>query len=206
MTEIETEGSLALELMSFQRQIKGNIRSLNLRSLFADIPELMKVVAPCMLMSPGTVSQYLPADPELFDIVIFDEASQIPTCEAVPALARAKSAIIVGDPKQMPPTSFFMGTGQDDEHPEAEDLESVLEDCLALGIPEKHLIWHYRSKHESLIAFSNIMYYSSKLCTFPSPDALDSKVTLRYMENGVYERGLSKVNKEEAEEIGRAHV
>lgn len=197
----ETEGSLALELMSFQRQIKGNIRSLNLRSLFADIPELMKVVAPCMLMSPGTVSQYLPADPELFDIVIFDEASQIPTCEAVPALARAKSAIIVGDPKQMPPTSFFMGTGQDDEHPEAEDLESVLEDCLALGIPEKHLIWHYRSKHESLIAFSNIMYYSSKLCTFPSPDALDSKVTLRYMENGVYERGLSKVNKEEAEAL-----
>ena len=197
----ETEGPLALEVMSFQRQIKGNMRSLNLRTLFAEIPELMKVVAPCMLMSPGTVSQYLPAESDLFDIVIFDEASQIPTCEAVPSLARAKSAIIVGDPKQMPPTSFFMGTGQDDDHPEAEDLESVLEDCLALGIPEKHLIWHYRSKHESLIAFSNIMYYSSKLCTFPSPDALDSKVTLKYIENGVYERGSSKCNREEAEAL-----
>ncbi len=197
----ETEGPLALELMAFQRQIKGNLRAFNLRSLFTDVPELMKVVAPCLLMSPGTVSQYLPADPELFDIVIFDEASQIPTCEAVPSLARAKSAIIVGDPKQMPPTSFFAGTGADDDHPEAEDLESVLEDCLALGVPEKHLIWHYRSKHESLIAFSNIMYYSSKLCTFPSPDALDSKVKLEYIENGVYERGGTKCNREEAEAL-----
>ena len=197
----ETEGPLALEVMSFQRQTKGSLRSLNLRNLFADIPELLKVVAPCMLMSPGSVSQYLPADPELFDIVIFDEASQIPTCEAVPSLARAKSAIIVGDPKQMPPTSFFMGTGQDDDHPEAEDLESVLEDCLALGIPEKHLIWHYRSKHESLIAFSNATYYSSKLCTYPSPDALDSRVKLQYIENGVYERGGTKCNREEAEAL-----
>ncbi len=197
----ETEGPLALELMSFQRQTKGSLRSLNLRNLFADIPELLKVVAPCMLMSPGTVSQYLPADPELFDIVIFDEASQIPTCEAVPSLARAKSAIIVGDPRQMPPTSFFIGTGQDDDHPEAEDLESVLEDCLALGIPEKHLIWHYRSKHESLIAFSNTTYYSSKLCTYPSPDALDSRIKLHYIENGVYERGGAKCNRDEAEAL-----
>lgn len=197
----ETEGRLALELVTFQRQIKGNMRGLNLRSLFLEIPELMKVVAPCMLMSPITVSQYLPAESQLFDLVIFDEASQIPTCEAVPSLARAKSAIIVGDPKQMPPTSFFTSIGQDDDHPEAEDLDSVLDDCLALGIPERHLLWHYRSKHESLIAFSNSSYYSSKLCTFPSPDALDSRVKLCYIENGVYERGGTKCNKLEAEEL-----
>lgn len=197
----ETEGALALELMSFRRQTKGNLRSLNLRNLFGEIPELLKIVAPCMLMSPFTVSQYLPASPDLFDIVIFDEASQLPTCEAVPSLARAKSAIIVGDPKQMPPTSFFMSVGADEDNPETEDLESVLDDCLALGIPEKHLTWHYRSKHESLIAFSNIMYYSSKLCTFPSPDALDSKVRFRYVENGVYQRGGTKCNKEEAEAL-----
>ncbi|MDE6001816.1 MAG: hypothetical protein K2G96_05835, partial [Clostridia bacterium] len=197
----ETEGALALELMAFQRSIKGNMRALNLRTLFSEIPELLRVVAPCMLMSPITVSQYLPADPNLFDMVIFDEASQMPTCEAVPSLARAKSAVIVGDPKQMPPTSFFMGSGQDEENPETEDLESVLDDCLALGIPEKHLIWHYRSKHESLIAFSNIMYYSSRLCTYPSPDALDSKVQLKYIEDGVYERGLSKCNRQEAEAL-----
>ena len=197
----ETEGALALELMAFQRNIKGNMRGLNLRTLFSEIPELLRVVAPCMLMSPITVSQYLPADASLFDMVIFDEASQMPTCEAVPSLARAKSAVIVGDPKQMPPTSFFMGSGQDEENPETEDLESVLDDCLALGIPEKHLIWHYRSKHESLIAFSNITYYSSRLCTYPSPDALDSKVQLKYIEDGVYERGLSKCNRQEAEAL-----
>ncbi|MDE5789234.1 MAG: hypothetical protein K2H78_02330, partial [Clostridia bacterium] len=197
----ETEGALALELMSFRRQTKGNPRGLNLRTLLGEIPELLKVVAPCMLMSPFTVSQYLPASLDLFDIVIFDEASQLPTCEAVPSLARAKSAIVVGDPKQMPPTSFFMSVGADEDNPETDDLESVLDDCLALGIPEKHLTWHYRSKHESLIAFSNIMYYSSKLCTFPSPDALDSKVKFRYVENGVYQRGGTKCNKEEAEAL-----
>lgn len=197
----ETEGALAVELMSFRRQTKANLRGLNLRTLFGEIPELLRVVAPCMLMSPFTVSQYLPAVPDLFDIVIFDEASQLPTCEAVPSLARAKSAIIVGDPKQMPPTSFFMSVGADEDNPENDDLESVLDDCLALGIPEKHLTWHYRSKHESLIAFSNIMYYSSKLCTFPSPDALDSKVQFRYVENGVYQRGGAKCNKEEADAL-----
>ncbi len=194
-----TEGPLSIELMAFQRSIKGNIRSFNIRDLFTEIPELMKVCAPCLLMSPTTVSQYLPADSAMFDLVIFDEASQIPTCEAIPALARGKAAIIVGDPKQLPPTSFFMNMGQNDEDTENEDMESVLEDCLTIGIPEKHLNWHYRSKHESLIAFSNIMYYGSKLCTFPSPDALDSKVTLHFVENGVYDRGFTKCNKQEAE-------
>ena len=197
----ETEGPLALELMAFQRSIKGNMRGFNLRNLFTDIPELMRVVAPCLLMSPITVSQYLPADAGLFDIVIFDEASQMPTCEAVPSLARARSAIIVGDPKQMPPTTFFTTTGQDEDNPETEDLESVLDDCLALGIPEKHLVWHYRSKHESLIAFSNIMYYSSRLCTYPSPDALDSKVQFRLIADGVYDRGDTKCNKKEADAL-----
>ena len=201
----QTEGPLALELMAFNRRIKGNVRGYDLRTIFTEFPELLKTVAPCLLMSPSTVSQYLPADPKLFDIVIFDEASQMPTCEAVPSLARAKSAVIVGDPKQMPPTSFFMNMEVDDDNLESEDLESVLDDCLALGIPEKHLNWHYRSKHESLIAFSNIMYYSSRLCTFPSPDA-DSHVKFRYVEGGVYERGGAKINKQEAEALVNAVI
>ena len=191
----------AAEISNFKRKIKGNLRKFKLRELFVEIPELLKTVSPCVLMSPETVSKLLPADTGLFDIVIFDEASQIPTCEAVPAIARAKSAIIVGDPRQMPPTSFFSGTVQEDEYPETEDLESVLDDCSALGIPEKHLIWHYRSKHESLIAFSNINYYSGMLCTFPSPDALASRVGFKYIENGVYERGGSKCNRAEAEAL-----
>ena len=196
-----TEGPLALELMAFKRRTSGNVKKINIRELFAEIPGLLSVVSPCMMMSPSAVSQYLAAQPDLFDLLIFDEASQIPTCEAVPALARAKSAVIVGDPNQLPPTTFFMALGQDEEETAAEDLDSVLDDCLALGIPQKHLRWHYRSNHESLIAFSNIMYYSGRLCTFPSPDAPDSRVKLKYVENGVYDRGFTKCNRQEADAV-----
>ncbi len=196
-----TEGSLSLEYASFQRLAKSNLRGMGLRKLFEEIPELIKTVAPCMLMSPITVSQYLRAENGLFDLVIFDEASQMPTAEAVGALARAKSAVVVGDPKQLPPTSFFASSYVDEENLENEDMESVLDDCLALGMPQRHLTWHYRSKHESLIAFSNLMYYGNRLCTFPSPDAPDSKVKFVYVEDGVYDRGVTKRNKVEADAL-----
>ena len=195
-----TEGALSLELINFQRYAKTNLRGMGLRKLFEEIPELMKVIAPCMLMSPITVAQYLQAQSGLFDLVIFDEASQMPTAEAIGSLARAKSAIVVGDPKQLPPTAFFNANYVDEDNLENEDMESVLDDCLALGVPERHLSWHYRSKHESLIAFSNIMYYGNKLCTFPSPDALGSKVVLNLVD-GVYDRGFTKHNKGEADAL-----
>ena len=196
-----TEGALSLEVLAFQRIVKSNLRGMTLKEFFEEIPNLIAKLAPCLLMSPITVAQYLKAEPDLFDIVVFDEASQLPTSEAVGALARAKSAVIVGDPKQLPPTSFFSSGYVDEENLEAEDLESILDDCLALSIPEKHLNWHYRSKHESLIAFSNIMYYGNKLCTFPSPDALESKVRLCLVEDGIYDRGITKRNKAEAEAL-----
>ncbi|MBS1400231.1 MAG: DUF4011 domain-containing protein [Clostridia bacterium] len=196
-----TEGSLSLEVVNFQRLAKSNLRGTGLRKLFEEIPELLRVVAPCMLMSPITVSQYLQADSAMFDIVIFDEASQMPTSEAIGSLARAKCAVVVGDPKQLPPTAFFNANYVDEENLENEDMESVLDDCLALGIPQRHLTWHYRSKHESLIAFSNIMYYGNKLCTFPSPDAPDSKVKFVRVEDGVYDRGFTKRNKAEGDAL-----
>ena len=195
-----TEGSLSLEVLAFQRILKSNMRGMKLKDLFDEIPSLFPRLAPCLLMSPITVSQYLKAEPDLYDLVIFDEASQLPTSEAIGSLARAKSAVIVGDPKQLPPTSFFTAGYVDEENLDAEDLESILDDCLALSIPEKHLNWHYRSKHESLIAFSNIMYYGNKLCTFPSPDALESKVKL-VLTDGIYDRGFTKRNKGEAEAL-----
>lgn len=196
-----TEGGLSLEVLSFQRIVKSNMRGMTIKGFFEEIPELIKKLAPCMLMSPITVAQYLPAEADVFDLVVFDEASQLPTSEAIGSLARAKAAVIVGDPKQLPPTSFFSSGYVDEENLDAEDLESILDDCLALSMPEKHLNWHYRSKHESLIAFSNIMYYGSKLCTFPSPDALESKVRLALVEDGVYDRGFTKRNKAEAEAL-----
>lgn len=196
-----TEGSLSLEVVNFRRIAKSNLRGMGIRKFFEEIPELLKVLAPCMLMSPITVSQYLRAESGMFDLVIFDEASQMPTSEAIGSLARAKSAIVVGDPKQLPPTAFFNATYVDEDNLENEDMESVLEDCLALGIPERHLTWHYRSKHESLIAFSNLMYYGNKLCTFPSPDAPDSRVKFVRVEDGVYDRGFTKKNKAEGDAL-----
>jgi hypothetical protein len=196
-----TEGSLSLEVANFARLSKANLRGVGLRKLFEEIPELMKRIAPCVLMSPITVSQYLQAENGLFDLVIFDEASQIPTAEAICSIARAKSAVIVGDPKQLPPTSFFQVNSIDEDNLENEDMESVLDDCLAINMPQRHLTWHYRSKHESLIAFSNVSYYENRLCTFPSPDALNSKVSFKFVEDGVYDRGFTKRNKAEGDAL-----
>ena len=97
------------ELNILRRAISSNGRGISIRSLFEQIPEVLTKLCPCMLMSPISAAQYLQAENDLFDIVIFDEASQLPTCKAVGVLARAKNAVIVGDPNQMPPTSFFAG-------------------------------------------------------------------------------------------------
>ncbi|MEJ5092123.1 DUF4011 domain-containing protein [Sphingobacterium faecium] len=188
------------ELAVLQRAIKNRGRGLSIRRLFDQIPNLLPRLAPCMLMSPISVAQYFEVNPEQFDLLIFDEASQLPTCEAVSSLARAKHAVIVGDPKQMPPTSFFMSNKVDEENIEIEDLESILDDCLSLSFPSKYLLRHYRSKHESLIAFSNAHYYDNKLLTFPSADDLNSRVTYQYVE-GYYDKGKSRQNKFEAQAI-----
>ncbi|MDR2046972.1 MAG: DUF4011 domain-containing protein [Clostridiales bacterium] len=194
----EIEETLSLEILYMQRAAKSNMRGITLRKLFDETKNLLPYLAPCMLMSPISVAQYLEADADMFDLVIFDEASQMTTCEAVGSIARGKNIIVVGDSKQLPPTSFFIADYTDEENLEQEDLESVLEDCLALGLAEKHLNWHYRSQHQSLIAFSNAMFYGNSLLTFPSPDELESRVKFKYVD-GVYERGESKQNKREAE-------
>ena len=112
-------------------------------------------------------------------MVIFDEASQIPVWDAIGALARGKQSIVVGDNKQMPPTSFF-GKGDSEAIDEdvTEDLESILDECLAAQLPELVLNWHYRSRYESLIQFSNQKYYKGELLTFPAPVARDSAIQL----------------------------
>ena len=164
------------------------------------IPTLLSRMCPCMLMSPLSVAQFIDTDADKFDLIVFDEASQMPTYEAVGAIARGKNVIIVGDPKQMPPTSFFSVNTIDEDNIEMEDLESILDDCLALSIPSKYLLWHYRSKHESLIAFSNSEYYDNKLMTFPSPDNIESKVRIVNI-NGYYDKGKSRQNRAEAQAV-----
>ncbi|MEZ5045765.1 MAG: DUF4011 domain-containing protein [Chitinophagaceae bacterium] len=195
-----TEAMQSSEIGILQRAIKNRGRGLSIRKLFDQIPTLLPRIAPCMLMSPISVAQYFDVSTKHFDMLIFDEASQLPTCEAVSALARAKQSIIVGDPKQMPPTSFFSTIKLDEENMDVEDLESILDDCLSLSVPSKYLLRHYRSKHESLIAFSNVNYYENKLLTFPSSDDLNRKVKYHQVK-GFYDKGKTRTNKFEADEI-----
>ncbi len=194
------EAAQSSELGILQRCIKSGGRGMSIRRLFDEIPNLLPRLCPCMLMSPISAAQYLDPKREPFDIVVFDEASQLPTCKAVGVLARGRDAVIVGDPKQMPPTAFFATQAVDEEHLDQEDLESILDDCLALNMPSTHLLWHYRSRHESLIAFSNSRFYENRLYTFPSVNDRASKVSLE-MVDGLFERGKNRRNRAEAEAV-----
>jgi very-short-patch-repair endonuclease len=152
-------------------------------------------------MSPLTVAQLLDGSTAGFDLVIFDEASQLPPEDAVGAIARGKQLIVVGDPKQLPPTNFFsVMSGQataeigEDGLPLYDDGESVLEEYLGAGVPATRLKWHYRSTHESLIAFSNVSFYDADLYTFPSPETATetSGLKFEFVPDGVYEgKGLN---------------
>ena len=197
---LRKEASQSSDVGFLQKCIRNGCRGVSIRKLFETIPDLISRMCPAMLMSPLSVSQYLGANWPQFDLVIFDEASQMPTCEAVAAISRGKSAVIVGDEHQLPPTSFFMAENFSEQHSESEDLESILEDCLALSMPQKYLLWHYRSKHESLITFSNRHFYKNSLMTFPSNDDMATKVSFEYVK-GVYERGAGRNNKEEAKAV-----
>lgn len=194
------EASQSSEIGILQRNINNRCRGISLRRLFDSIPRLFPKLTPCMLMSPISVAQYLDTNHDKFDLLIFDEASQIPTSEAVGAIARAKNVIVVGDPQQMPPSNFFASQAVNEDDIENEDLESILDDCLALSMPSSHLLCHYRSKHESLIAFSNTHYYENKLFTFPSPDNINAKVTYQAVD-GFYDRAKTRQNRAEAEAI-----
>ena len=188
------------EVALLQRELSKQRAHLPLRQLIASVPHLLPQLKPCLLMSPLSVAQYLSADTELFDMVIFDEASQIPVWDAIGAIARGRSAVIVGDPKQMPPTSFFSRSRveEDEDDGTEQDLESILDECIACGIPQLKLTWHYRSKSENLIAFSNRNYYEQKLCTFPAPVMTDKALQYHYI-GGTYESGSTKrINPAEA--------
>ena len=201
MPDFNIEASQNSEAGILLRNIRNNGRGTSIRNIFDQIPNLLARLCPCMLMSPMSVSQFLDLEKQQkFDITIFDEASQMPTSEAVGAIARSKNVVITGDPKQMPPTSFFAASQTDEDNVEIEDLESILDDALALSIKSKHLLWHYRSKHESLIAFSNSEYYDNKLLTFPSPDNRISKVSFVKV-NGFYDKGKTRRNQAEAKAV-----
>lgn len=182
-----SDPAVSKEITILKKAISNNGRGMSLRNLFDRIPNILTRLCPCLLMSPMSVAQYLTVDSKKFDLVIFDEASQMPTAQAVGSLARGVNAVIVGDPNQMPPTSFFNSDLTDEGNIQTEDLDSILEDCLALQMPDTHLMWHYRSRHESLIAFSNKNYYEGNMFTFPSVNDRARRVRVCTV-NGTYSR------------------
>ena len=153
------------ELGTLRHQLGLQRPSISIRKLISEMPGAFTKLSPCVLMSPLSIAQYLPADHAQFDLVIFDEASQITTWDAIGAIARGRQSVIVGDPKQLPPTNFFGRAEVDDEDLEQyeKDLPSILDEASAAGLPYLGLNWHYRSRDETLIAFSNHHYYGGVL-------------------------------------------
>ncbi len=175
------------------------------RQLFSECAGLIRQLKPCVLMSPQSVAQYLDPSQPPFDVVVFDEASQVPTHEAIGAIARGRQVVVVGDSKQLPPTAFFLGQAREEDSEDDEvftELESVLEECAASGLPSLQLNWHYRSRHPSLIAFSNARYYASRLQLFPAAQARATTIGVsRVLVKGRYDRGHTATNRVEAEAL-----
>ena len=190
------------ELGTLRHQLGLDRPSLPIRVLLANMPETFRKLAPCVLMSPLSVAQYLPAGQAAFDVVIFDEASQITTWDAIGAIARGRQTIITGDPKQLPPTNFFGRADDDDEElPEIErDMPSILDEASASSVPERRLDWHYRSRDEALIAFSNHFYYGGGLVTFPAPVTGSGALQFHHV-NGTYARGRGRINTDEGKAV-----
>ncbi|MGB3602671.1 DUF4011 domain-containing protein [Gordonia sp. (in: high G+C Gram-positive bacteria)] len=163
-------------------------------------------IKPVFMMSPLAVSQFLPPTMK-FDVVIFDEASQVTPGDAINCVYRGDALILAGDDKQLPPTSFFARTTDDEEDPDTDvaDFQSILELAKASGALQSiSLNWHYRSRHEDLIAFSNYKFYSGKLITFPSARAQGSDVGVEFFHaGGTYQRGGGAINPVEAQKVAQ---
>lgn len=165
------EGGMMGEL---KRQLARQRGGMSVRALFDNYGDLITQIAPCVLMSPESVARFFPAKAQMFDIVVFDEASQIRVADAVGAMGRGRAVVVVGDSKQMPPSSFAeVSSDIELESGSAADVvadeESILTECVQARVPRKWLSWHYRSQDESLISFSNHAYYDSRLSSFPAP-------------------------------------
>ena len=192
------------EIGLLRREIAKKMRHIPVRQLLNRIPNLLSRLKPCVLMSPLSVAQYLEPSHAIFDVVIFDEASQIPVWDAIGAIARGQQLIVVGDPKQLPPTNFFNSAGDDEDSlapEEFKDLESILDELMTHGLRHKRLQWHYRSRHEGLIAFSNRQYYENELLTFPSAETALGGVRFKHLPEARYDKGKSRTNRKEAEAL-----
>ena len=184
-----------------------------IRKLMEKAAPAVQALKPVFMMSPLSVAQFLTPGVFDFDLLVMDEASQIQPVDALGAVARAKQVVVVGDPKQLPPTAFFSKmTGAADEDDEGgtrvTDIESILGLFTARGLPMRMLRWHYRSKHQSLIAVSNRQFYENKLFIVPSPYTAEAGMGLRFhrIPQGVFDAGGMRTNQVEAKIVAQAIV
>jgi hypothetical protein len=178
------------------------------RELFSAYPDIVLALTPCVLVSPASAATFLAPDAARFDVVIFDEASQIRVAEAIGAMGRANSAVIVGDSKQMPPTTIMQSHGGDDSagigdgvSVVPEDLDSILSESVESLLPRHGLTWHYRSQDETLIVFSNRHYYDNELSSLPSPGHRPGTGVMWQRVDGRFDRGGTRTNQLEAEAV-----
>lgn len=186
-----------------------------IRKLMERAAPAIQALKPVFMMSPLSVAQFLTPGGFDFDLLVMDEASQIQPVDALGAVARAKQVVVVGDPKQLPPTAFFSkltsGGDDDDDGDEAgrvADIESILGLFTARGLPTRMLRWHYRSRHQSLIAVSNRQFYENKLFIVPSPYTAEAGMGLRFhhVADGIFDAGGTRTNQVEARVVAQAIV
>lgn len=187
-------------------------RHMPIRKLLSLTGSLIQKIKPCFMMSPLSIAKFLDPQTVRFDVIVFDEASQVKPEDAFGALLRGKQLVVMGDTCQLPPTSFFENIleaddGDGSEEAAITDMESILHQCKR-SFPTKILRWHYRSKHESLIAISNQEFYNNRLFVYPSPISRSPFLGLKFvhLDGTIYDRGRSGTNRKEAEEVAKAAI
>ena len=197
------------EMRTISREINKKRRHMPIRKLMTEAGRAIQAIKPVFMMSPMSIATYIPPGSVQFDLVLFDEASQVKPVDAFGAIIRGAQTVVVGDSKQLPPTSFFDSIVDGDDEDDFErvgDMESILSFFLGNGAPERMLRWHYRSRHDSLIAVSNNEFYDNKLVVFPSPGVNPSArgLHLHHLPDTAYERGTTRSNPQEARELAEA--
>lgn len=184
-------------------------RHMPIRKLMQEAGLAIQAIKPVIMMSPMSIANFLPPNSIDFDLVIFDEASQVRPVDALGAILRGRQVVVVGDTKQMPPTSFFdkLNTDTEDEENVTADMQSILGMCDAQGVPQRMLRWHYRSRHESLINLSNQEFYENKLIIFPSPGSKNKMgLAFNHLPDTYYDKGKTRTNPKEAEKVAEAII
>lgn len=200
------------ELALVQHEITKQRAHIPIRQLMLRAGRSIQALKPCFMMSPMSVAQFLPPGRLTFDLVVMDEASQLHPEDALGPIARGTQLVIVGDPKQLPPSSFFQRTIEDEADEESErsevaEGESILDIALNRYQPARRLRWHYRSQHHSLIQFSNSEFYDNRLVIFPSAYRDSDALGVKYIDvAGVYENRRNPLEAERVVDAILEHI